>query len=34
MRTIDAIARMLKAEGIEYLSCFPTTPVIVRRSEN
>jgi acetolactate synthase-1/2/3 large subunit len=28
MRTIDAIARILKAEGIEYLSCFPTTPVI------
>ena len=28
MRTIDAIARILKTEGIEYLSCFPTTPVI------
>ena len=28
MRTIDAIARILKAEGIEYLSCLPTTPVI------
>lgn len=28
MRTIDAIAQILKAEGIEYLSCFPTTPVI------
>jgi acetolactate synthase-1/2/3 large subunit len=28
MRTIDLIAQILKAEGIEYLSCFPTTPVI------
>jgi len=28
MRTIDAIVRILKTEGIEYLSCFPTTPVI------
>ncbi len=28
MRTIDAIARILKQEGIEYLSAFPTTPVI------
>ena len=28
MRTIDAIAQILKIEGIEYLSAFPTTPVI------
>jgi acetolactate synthase-1/2/3 large subunit len=28
MRTIDAIAQILKQEGIEYLSAFPTTPVI------
>lgn len=28
MRVIDAIAEVLKREGIEYLSCFPTTPVI------
>ena len=28
MRTIDAIAHILKQEGVEYLSAFPTTPVI------
>ncbi len=28
MKTIDAIARTLKAQGIEYLSCFPTTSMI------
>jgi acetolactate synthase-1/2/3 large subunit len=28
MRTIDAIAQILKREGIEYLSAFPTTAVI------
>ena len=28
MRTIDAIVEILKREGVEYLSCFPTTPVI------
>ena len=28
MRTIDAIAQILKQEGVEYLSAFPTTPVI------
>ncbi len=28
MRTIDAIAQILKLEGVEYLSAFPTTPVI------
>ena len=28
MRTIDVIARILKQEGVEYLSAFPTTPVI------
>ena len=28
MRTIDVIAQILKQEGVEYLSAFPTTPVI------
>ena len=28
MNTVDAIAEILKREGVEYLSCFPTTPVI------
>jgi acetolactate synthase-1/2/3 large subunit len=28
MRTIDVIGHILKQEGIEYLSAFPTTPVI------
>ena len=28
MRTFDAIAHILKKEGIEYLSTFPTTPII------
>ena len=28
MNTIDAIAHILKKEGVEYLSTFPTTPVI------
>ena len=28
MKTIDAIAEILKREGVEFLSCFPTTPVI------
>ena len=28
MRTVDVIAQILKQEGIEYLSCFPTTPVL------
>ena len=28
VQTIDAIAEILKREGVEYLSCFPTTPVI------
>jgi acetolactate synthase I/II/III large subunit len=28
MKTIDAIAQVLKAEGIQHLPCFPTTPVI------
>ena len=28
MMTIDAIAEILKREGVEFLSCFPTTPVI------
>ena len=28
MQTLDAIAHILKKEGIEYLSAFPTTHVI------
>jgi acetolactate synthase-1/2/3 large subunit len=28
MRTIDAIAHILKREGVEYLSTFPSTPLI------
>ena len=28
MKTIDAISEILKREGVEHLSCFPTTPVI------
>ena len=28
MNTIDAITEILKREGVEYLSCFPTTPVL------
>ena len=28
MRVIDAISEILKREGVEYLPCFPTTPVI------
>ena len=33
MRTIDAIARILKTEGVEYLSAFPTTPMIEAAAE-
>ncbi|MCI0437552.1 MAG: thiamine pyrophosphate-requiring protein [Chloroflexi bacterium] len=33
MRTIDAIAQILKKEGVEYLSAFPTTPVIEAAAE-
>ena len=33
MRTIDAIAQIMKKEGIEYLSAFPTTPVIEAAAE-
>ena len=28
MRVIDAIAEILKREGVQFLSCYPTTPVI------
>jgi len=28
MRVIDAIVEVLKREGVEYLSCYPTTPII------
>ncbi len=33
MRTIDAIAQILKMEGVEYLSAFPTTPMIEAAAE-
>ena len=33
MRTIDAIAQILKLEGVEYLSAFPTTPMIEAAAE-
>ena len=28
MNTVDTITEILKREGVEYLSCYPTTPVI------
>lgn len=28
MRVIDAISQILKREGVEFLSCYPTTPLI------
>ena len=28
MQTIDAVAAVLKREGVSYLACFPTTPLI------
>ena len=28
MRTVDLIADILRREGVQYLSCFPTTPVL------
>ena len=28
MNTVEAITEILKREGVEYLSCFPTTPII------
>jgi acetolactate synthase-1/2/3 large subunit len=28
VNTVDVIAEILKREGVEYLSCFPTTPII------
>ena len=28
MNTIEAITEILKREGVQYLPCFPTTPVI------
>src|SRR2546427_7645688 len=28
MRVVDAIAEILKREGVEFLSCFPTVPMI------
>lgn len=28
MKIVDAIATILKHEGVKFLSCFPTTPII------
>ena len=33
MRTVDAITEILKREGVSYLPCFPTTPVIESAAE-
>ena len=33
MRVIDAIAEIMKREGIEYLPCFPTTSLIEAAAE-
>ena len=33
MKTIDAITEILKREGVKYLPCFPTTPVIEAAAE-
>ena len=33
MKTIEAITEILKREGVEYLPCFPTTPVIEAAAE-
>lgn len=33
MKTVDVIARILKREGIESLSAFPTTPIIEAAAE-
>ena len=28
MKVIDAIAEIMKREGVQFLSCYPTTPII------
>ena len=33
MKTIEAITEILKREGVKYLPCFPTTPVIEAAAE-
>ncbi|MCH8298817.1 MAG: hypothetical protein IH873_12180, partial [Chloroflexi bacterium] len=33
MKTIEAITEILKREGVQYLPCFPTTPVIEAAAE-
>ena len=33
MRTVDAMAEILKREGVEFLSCYPTTPLIEAAAE-
>src|SRR5689334_15327852 len=33
MRVVDAIAQILKREGVEFLSCYPTTIMIEAAAE-
>ena len=33
MRVIDAMVEILKREGAEFLSCYPTTPIIDAAAE-
>ncbi len=33
MKVVDAIAQILKNEGVEYLPCYPTTPMIEAAAE-
>ena len=28
MKVIDAIAEIMKREGVHFLSCYPTTPIL------
>jgi len=28
MQVIDAISEVMKREGVEFLSCYPTSPII------
>ena len=28
MKVIDAIAEIMKREGVQFLSCYPTTPIM------
>ena len=33
MRVIDVVIEILKREGVEFLSCYPTTPLIDAAAE-